>query len=317
LNNKAKYIKFCNENANIPLFHQPWWLEIVSNGNWDVVLSNDRNGNITAALPYTWAEKYFKLLSLQPVLTPYLGIIYFYPPDIIKRTSKYSFENEHANNIIRDFPGKFMYLYHNFTIDFKNWFSFFNKGYIQTTRYTYILENIKDRESLWSGFTNTLKRQIKIAENHYSIHESEDVLLVFSFMKKSLKAQKVKWFLTDDLILKLDKELSKRRLRKILVAKDKEGQPISAMYLCWDNSKAYLLALGLNKDENDSNSVKYLIWEGIKKASVYVDVFDFEGSMLPGVERLYRSYGAEMTPYFVLKKYKNKLVRLLLNFIDK
>ncbi|MBK7096230.1 MAG: hypothetical protein IPH57_14750 [Saprospiraceae bacterium] len=317
MENKEKYISFCSRRMDIPLFHQPWWLDIVTSGNWDIAISNDKNGNITAIMPFSRLKKYMNLLSLQPLLTPYLGIIYFYPTDISKRTSIYSFENEHAYNIITDLPGHFLFQHHNFRIDFTNWYPFYNKNYVQTTRYTYLLKNIKNHDSLWAGFTNTLKRQIRATENECTISESENILDVFILMKNSLLKKSVKWALTDDTLTRIDQVLSANHQRKILVAMDRNGKIISGIYICWDAGTAYLLGLGMKKEAGETNSVKQLIWESIKTASEHVDVFDFEGSMIPGVERLYRSFGGERTPYYEIKKYKNKMVRLMLNFINK
>lgn len=268
-------------------------------------------------MPYTWSEKYFNTLAIQPLLTPYLGILFFYPPDILKNTSVYSFENEHAYEIIRQFPKRFLYQCFNFRPDFKNWYSFYFNNYYQTTRYTYILNNIKNHEIIWSGFTNTLRRQIKSAENEFIVSVTDDYRIVFDLMKNSLIKKNVRWPLKEKMLADIDKELDSRQMRKILVCKNKDGSIISGVYLCFDKKMAFLLGIGMDKRQDSGNSVKLLIWESIKLASQFVNSFDFEGSMVPGVERLYRSFGAEMTPYFVIKKYKNKLVRLLLNFINK
>ena len=317
MGNKEKYILFCKDRHDIPLFHEAWWLEIVTSGNWDIVLSIDKNGNILAAMPFSWSKKYFRLFSLQPVLTPYLGVIFFFPPDISKLSSIYSFENKHSNIIINEFPKQYIYQQHNFNIDFKNWYPFYFKNYIQSTRYTYILRNIKQHDLIWAGFTNTLKRQIKIAENTFTISYSENILDVFSMMKDALIKKKIKWPVKEEMLIKLDKTLAANDRRRILVAKDDEEKIVAGIYVCWDSGTAYLLALGLKKDIKESNSIKLLIWESIKAVSEHVDDYDFEGSMMTGVERLYRSFGGERIPYFVIKKYKNKIVRLLLNFINK
>jgi hypothetical protein len=317
LKNKEKYILFCSQRNDIPLFHQPWWLDIVCPENWDASIANDKNGNITAVMPYSWSKKYMRFLSLQPVLTPYLGIIYFYPPDISKRTSIYSFENEHSNNIILNLPAHFLYQQYNFGIEFKNWYPFYLKKWVQTTRYTYILRNIKDHDLIWSGFTNTLKRQISSAKKECTFYESQSILDVFSLMKNSILKKNLKWGISDDLLLRLDEVLNEKQQRKILIARNIKGEMISGIYVCWDSGTAYLLGLGMQKEAEDTNSVKMLIWESIKSASEKVDIFDFEGSMIPGVERLYRSFGGERTPYFEIKKYKNKIVRLALNFINR
>ena len=39
MNNKILYDKFCDDNKDILIFYQPWWLDTVcGSNNWDVLL---------------------------------------------------------------------------------------------------------------------------------------------------------------------------------------------------------------------------------------------------------------------------------------
>jgi hypothetical protein len=45
------------------------------------------------------------------------------------------------------------------------------------------------------------------------------------------------------------------------------------------------------------------MWSAIKVAkSKGVKTFDFEGSMIPGVEKFFRGFGGELTTYFAIQK---------------
>lgn len=55
MNNKEKYIEFCNAE-NICIFSQYWWLDAVSQSDgWDVILC-EKGGSILAALPYSFTS---------------------------------------------------------------------------------------------------------------------------------------------------------------------------------------------------------------------------------------------------------------------
>ena len=316
MNSKLKYKDFCHNRNDIPLFHQPWWLDAVTSGNWDVAISVNGNGEICAAMPYTQTKKYFRLAALQPFLTPYLGVLFFYPPDMQKRVSFYSFENEHSKKVIEQLPDYLLYQRHAFSIDFKNWFPFYFKGFTQSSRYTYILKYIKDQEQVRKGMTNNLKRQISNAQENCSIHETDNIHHVFDLTKETLSYKNVKYAMKNEVLEKLDHELSLRGQRKILIAKNKEGIILSGLYLCWDSRQAYLLGLGMKRNYRSTNSVKLVIWQSIRIASEFVDEYNFEGSMVPEVETVFRSFGGEMTPYFEIRKYKNRLIRVLLGLFN-
>lgn len=298
------------------MFHQPWWLDAVTSGNWEVGISTNGNGDIIAAMPYSLTKKYFRLAALQPFLTPYLGILFFYPPDLDKRVSVYSFENEHSKRIIEQLPKYLLYQRHAFSIDFKNWFPFYYKGFSQSSRYTYILSDIKNTELMLQGMTNNLKRQIRNAQKNCSVHETDNIHHVFDLTKETLRFKNVKYAMRNEVLEKLDHELSVRGQRKILIAKNEEGVILSGLYLCWDSRQAYLLGLGMKRNYSSSNSVKLVIWESIRIASEFVDTYNFEGSMVPEVETVFRSFGGEMTPYFEIRKYKNRLIRILLGLFN-
>lgn len=317
MENKSIYRNFCESEKRLPLFFQDWWLDFITDGNWDIAISTEKNGVIRGVMPYSWSKKYGKRFMLQPMLTPYLGIIFFYPEDLKNTTSRYSFENEHTNKIIEQLPKNSLRQSFNFNIEYTNWYPFYTADYQQTTRYTHILEDIKNHENIFAGFTNTLRRQINQASIDFKIEESDDILTVFSMLKDRLSQKKVKFAVDNKTLTNIDDKLKSLNQRKILLSKNKDGEIIAGLYLCWDSKYAYLLGLGMTQKDKTANSIKLLIWESIKIASKYVDYYDFEGSMAPEIERLYRMFGSTKTPYFEIKKYKNKLIKLGLNIINK
>jgi len=317
LDNKSEYIKFCQNNNDIPLFHQAFWWEIMTSGKWNVAISKDKNNNIKAVLPYHIKKKAGFKFVLQPQLTPYGGILYFYPPDLKKQISIYSFQNKHAENIIKQIPENTLFQHMKFSPLIENWYPFFKNNYEQTTRYTYLLRDIKNHDRIFNGFSNTLKRQIREASKKFDITEEENVCLVFSLMKNSLKRQNINFNPDKTQIKKLDTKLAKNNQRKIFFARDKSGKPVSGLYLVWDSNSAYLLGLGSDYNTNIDNSTKLLIWESIKYASKHVDIYDFEGSMIEGVERLYKNFGGKKIPYFEIKKYKNRFIKAAFSLLKR
>ncbi len=310
MDNKSRYIEFCRNNDDIPIFHSPWWLDIVSD-NWNVVLSFDRNGNIVGAMPYSQENKYGISVITQPKLTPYLGPLLVYPENMTKKKTLYSYENKHLDELISKLPSNKIYQYIKFLPSLDNWYPFYFTGYEQSTRYTYILEDIKKHDEIWAGLTNTLRHQIKTAMDKVIISQENDIFSVFSLVQESYKRQGVNYTITDDMLKKMQKELYDRGQGQIFAARDHSGQLYSAALLIWDSKKCYLLGLGTDRKYVLSYSTKLLIWELIKYASQRLDIFDFEGSMLPGVESLFRSFGGTRTPYFEVKKYKNRFVKSL------
>ncbi len=317
MDSKKIYRAFCKNNDNIPLFHQPWWLDIITENNWDVAISTENNGTIKAAMPYMIKRKFGLPVILQSGLTPFLGVLFFYPPDIAKRTSIYSFQNKHLSSIIENLPKNLIYHYSKFLPEFDNWLPFYNNGYEQSIRYTYIIDNIKDHDEVYNNFTNTIKRQIKEAKDKVKITHEDNICLVFALVKESVEKQGLKFLYKREVLKVLEKKLSEINQSKIFIARDENGNATSGLFLVWDKRKAYMLGLGTSQKYGNNNSTKLLIWESIKYVSQFVDKYDFEGSMLAGVERLYRSFGGKRTQYYEVKKYKNKYYKAIFALLNK
>ena len=73
-------------------------------------------------------------------------------------------------------------------------------------------------------------------------------------------------------------------------------------FIAWQESSAYYLAGGGDPELRASGAHSLILWEGIRFTAQYTDLFDFEGSMIPGVERFFREFGAIQTPFFTITK---------------
>jgi lipid II:glycine glycyltransferase (peptidoglycan interpeptide bridge formation enzyme) len=83
---------------------------------------------------------------------------------------------------------------------------------------------------------------------------------------------------------------------------DREGHLHCAIFVAWQESSAYYLAGGGDPAYRSSGAHSLLMWEAIRFAAGRSEKFDFEGSMLPGVERFFREFGAVQTPYFTITR---------------
>ncbi len=76
---------------------------------------------------------------------------------------------------------------------------------------------------------------------------------------------------------------------------DTGGAPVCATLLVWDARHAYYLAGGMRRELRQSSHVNLLLFERmIGDAHAMGRTFDFEGSVLPGVERFFRGWGGRL-----------------------
>jgi hypothetical protein len=73
-------------------------------------------------------------------------------------------------------------------------------------------------------------------------------------------------------------------------------------YVVFDRSTAYQILSGADPALRQSGAAMLLLWEAIRRVAPLTEVFDFEGSMLQGVEGVNRRFGARQAPYLVVTR---------------
>ena len=305
---KEEYTRVLDKIVNVPMFFHPWWLNAVCGDNWEVIISKNKGGEIRGALPVHKIKKFGFSVILQPKLTPLLGVIYNYPENIKKVNAKLSFEKSVSEDLIKGLP-KYAFFTQMFHLNFTNWLPFFWEGFHQTTKYTYVLNDIKKHDNLYEGLKGSTRTEIN-AENNLKIDEVLDINSHYNLVAKSFNHQNKEVHYSFELLQRLDAAIVKNARRIILTATDDKGI-IASIYIIIDNDKAYLLGIGLDRNRPSQGAVKKLIWEGILKSSEWVDTFDFEGSMSYNFEKVFRSFGASQQPYFHIYKWKNLPLEIL------
>ena len=145
---KEKYRIFCESEDQVPIFSKDWWLDAVcGKDGWDVVLV-EKNNKIVASMPYVFKKKLGCLMLYMPKLTQHLGP-YIVCAKGLSYTKKLSFEMEMMEQLISLLP-KFADMKQKFSTNISNWLPFYWAGFQQTTKYTYVIPNLKDLDALFS-----------------------------------------------------------------------------------------------------------------------------------------------------------------------
>ena len=308
--NKSIYQKWSENYAALPLFFYPWWLDAVCGSeHWEVALVLNANNELEGVLPFYKTKKRGLSWSSMPVLTPYLGPLLVYP-NKISSSQRYAFDKRVMNALIDQLPN-FFYFQQNWHPDFQNWLPFYWRNFQQTTYYTYTFPHIRKPDRLFQRFKSATRNHIRVASREYTIEENGTLADFFELNKKVFTQQHISIPYDLSFLQKIDDLLKPRKWRKLLLAYSEErGAYEAGVYIVRDEHTAYLLASGRNPDSH-SGAVPLLIWHALQQLSEEVERFDFEGSVIPGIEVFFRSFGAELTPYFQLRKGRYRWVESL------
>jgi len=308
VSDSGSYRKFCSQNPDIPIYHQPWWLDATAGeGNWSAVMVYN-SSDVRATLPYILRNRAGSMSVTQPKFTQYLGP--YLVDDGVERKYQKRLENEkkYHSELIKRLP-KFHYFSQNFSPDIGNWLPWYWNGFKQTTFYTYRLENTTNIEDVWLGLSENVRRNIRKGEKNELRIDRHTPLDEFQFLlKRTVAKKRIRIANYDGVVERIDRACKEKDTGCMLTVRDKEDRLLSGVYLVWDKRYVYYI-IGASDPELKTNSAKsMLIWEAIKVASKQNKGLDLEGSMIEPIERFFRSFGAIQTPYFNITKSNSKLL---------
>lgn len=312
---KQRYLQFCVEHPDIPIFSRAWWLDAVCparhTAGWEVILIEKHN-NVIASFPYCKrkSKKGFMYIEMPP-LTQKLGPYIVYD-DIHKtnKNKKISYEHSIYQEIIEKLP-KHDFFNMSFDWKYKNWLPFYWNGFNQTTRYTYILNNIKNHDEVLKNYSKGKKQPLQKAKNYLSLKFDLPKDEFYLYFLDVIDKRGENMHFQKELFFRIYDAAVLNNSGKVFYCADKENNIHAINFIVWDNECAYYLLAMRNKNFNTSGGTEFLVHETIKYVSQFVDKFDFEGSMIKGVEESYRHYGSAQTEYYTISKCANPVLRFI------
>jgi len=305
LTNKEIYRQLYDECSDLPLFLQHWWLDVVC-AVWDVAIVY--NGDKVAGVwPYNAEHKAGVSIIRTPALTPYFGPYIFYPHDL-KESKKDNFEHETVAALLAQMPAAKvwnvallpghkqvgLYKQHGFDIDM---------------RQTFLMSLQDEEEEIFLRLNEDYRRNIRKAALTID-NEPAMLLQLHSYLGATLGRKGTKMHHSLQLMQKLFDECCRHHACALWVAR-KAGEVQAILWHVWDGERAYYLSGSRNPELKDSRAMTALIWHAIKESKKMGKVlFDFEGSMDPGVEKFFRNFGGQRELYLVLAKNDSLLWKL-------
>lgn len=318
LTDQNRYRDWCKNVPDLPIFMQDWWLdEVCQEGSWSAVLIEDKNGAIKAALPFQLKKYYGQTVVLPPILTPYLG-----PWIAVEEDDNRSYLKEKSiywklmDLVAEGLPSTAIFA-GQWLPEVQDWLPFKWRGFQQTTRYTFILEDISDSQACFEAFKGSTRTNIRKAEAQLRVIQTEDADLFYQVHQKSFIRQGTESPLSQTVLTKLYQAAGARGQAEIRLAIDEKEQVHAGVLTVHDAHKVYVLISGVDADLGNKGALHLLYWEVIKHYSGRVPQLDFEGSMLPNVAPVFLSFGTRQVPYLRIFKFRNKWVEIVARLLNK
>jgi hypothetical protein len=199
--------------------------------------------------------------------------------------------------------------------------------------------------------TDLRKAERLVSIENLSETRPEDLVEFYDVVNLSFRKQGMKPLYTLETLQKLDTVLGEKHARQLFLARDtdlsshaerdgarrahvtheggltienhdlsdghqaptaQKGALHGGVYIIIWNGTAHYIAGGSHPEKRQSGAMSLLIWRAIEWAAQQgCHTFDFEGSMIPQVETLFRAFGGKQKPFFRITKTKNRAFELL------
>jgi hypothetical protein len=298
---KDTYRALCHTVESIPLFSRDWWLDAAcGEAYWDAFLVEAKSG-IRAAWPFYRPRP--RMITLPPY-TQTMGIWFAPPSDDTKYASALESRHLHCKQLLARMKPNRSFL-QNFHYTFTDWLPFYWEGYQQTTRYTYLISDLTNPDRLWENMSQNIRRNIRKAqEQGITVRKGLAVDEFLHLQAQTFERQSAKIPLHAHVLRRLIDASRHRGQGELWGGYDAQGRLHAVAFVVWQKTAAYYIAGGGDPAFRFSGAHSLVLWDAIRFAATQADTFDFEGSMLPGVERFFREFGGIQTPYFAISKGK-------------
>ncbi len=286
-----KWNEFVETSLQGSIFSKTWYLNALK-VDYKILVIEEKN-IIKAGV--VLAKNEIKTYS-NPMFDKYLGIIFMQTDGNKQKiiSNQYKFVEKLAQELKE--INSFDYYFHPM---FTNWIPLSWYGFTQQTRYTYRIENNKSLEEIKQLYHSNLKNDIKNAvKNSISIKQNIPFEDLWDLVNKTFIRQGSKSPFNKEKLKNFINTLEAKNAFISFGAYDKNNRAISVSGIVYEKKSAYLLLNGIDIENQIRGANAYMIDESIKYFHNRCNYYDFEGSMLNGVEQFYRRFGGELTPYY-------------------
>ena len=158
---------------------------------------------------------------------------------------------------------------------------------------------------IFKNIQKNYRQKIRAAEAQLNIRHDLPLTELHRLVGSSFERQGLEPPIDFSFLQNLYNTLAEQGCCKLFFATDPTTNAVhSAALMVWDRSSSYYLMSGDDPDFRASGAAVLLKWAAIQytKNVLNLPVFDFEGSMIRGVEQGRRDFGAQQQPYFRVRR---------------
>ena len=298
---------------NGTIFNSMEWTDIFD-GGIDLIGIYNKNDELIGGFNLFKESRFGLSIYCNPPFTPAIGpflkIEATNPVTVLDTWKK-------ALSLIADFIDRLPYavITYSFNKNVIDMQPFIWKKFKATPRYTYLINLSRAIEDIWKRMSSERRKNVNKGEKDgLLVKKISDFEIIRTLVLQTFSRQKAK--------------ISEYYLKKILLqfsnscnsfafATYKNNTPIACSFFVHDQDTAYYLLGGYDHENSHHGAGALSMWQAIQYAKTLgLNCFDFEGSMIPEIEKYFRGFGGQLTPYYRINK-ANLPIEILLKFFKR
>jgi hypothetical protein len=279
------------------IFHEPWWLDIATQGQWDIARVQRANETI-GEMPYPIMRRGVWRVSQMPPLTRTLGPMI----QASGATPAQAFMNrlDVMTEIVEQIP-RFDSFYQIFDPRVDDALAFGLKGYTVSTRYTFQFGLDRSVAEVWKGLRGKTRNLIRAAQKIVTLALIDSPAEFNRFYETNLASRSRTNAYGSAIMQQLVSGSLERGTGYLLGAYGADGKLVAAIGVVWDRHAAYYL-LSSRLPTAHSGSISLLIWAAIQDAIERKLTFDFDGIPNAAALRFISGFNPTLKPRLAVER---------------
>lgn len=299
------------------VFHKTWWLA-ATGSEFEILGCWNEQGELSAGIPLFRKKKNGLTLCHSPSLTPYLGPVFDLSGATRTRDKIYLMrsQGELLARSIRGFD-TFCQIAGTGAPDLQG---FLWAGFHVELGYTFRFDPGTTVDDALQEVARTHRQKLNPKRNGWiAMERGSDIAALMELNRRtfSRKGRPVPY--SESMVRALAQSAAERGCGVIYVARGREGQALSAVFVVHDSRASYQIISGIDWNDHNPDAGYVTTWAAIHDALEAGRAFDFEGSRIRGVEQYYRRWGAPAKPTWKLRKagsLRGRLATILFNSVN-
>ena len=282
--------------ATPTIYHQSWWLDITTDGNWNAAKQYS-DGKLIGWMPYAVKQRMGFKESRMPPLTHFLGPAI--DPGVGGVATRFARVVSVTRALIGDLPRVACYT-QKMHRKVDHVIPFQMENFNSSVQFSFELAST-DQDAAWTAMRDKTRNVIRTAAKGFKLIDSVEPG-DFTRLYESNIAAAGKVLSRDLGIMKrLITACYERHCGRIFSAVDRDNRVKAAIFCMWDDEVMYYLTSTRHKDCGNG-TISLLVWEAIKHAIANRMTFDFDGVGSGGSVLFYAGFGATSHPRYTISR---------------